>query len=173
MITLNLISPSQKHLLKIKQFYQILKNFLSVLTIYSLILSIILIPLNQKIYILKEDVNNRKREVQFKNKNISDNVLGLNKQIETLSQILSEFFNWPNYLINLSALAPAGVSLNHLSASLDNKEFIINGYASTRDDLIILKNNLENSPLFEEITIPLSNFLTQQGVTFEIKGKIK
>lgn len=172
MIILNLISPSQRHLLKLKQFYQLLENFLGVLVIYSVVLAIILVPVNDSINRLNREISNRKQEIQLKNQSITEKVDELNKQIGVLSQIQNEFFNWSNFIIELSSLVPDEISLNHISNSFDSKEFEITGYAKTRDSLINFKENLENSTIFREIKIPLSNFLTQQEITFEITGEL-
>ena len=172
MIILNLISPEQKKLLKIKLLYQLLENFLGVLVIYSIILAIILIPINQSIDNINLEITQKKQEVKLKNQAITEKVQDLNKQIEILSIINNEFFNWSNYLINLSNLVPADISLNEISNTLENREIIIRGYSKNRDSLINFKDNLQNSLLFKEVQIPLSNFLTAEEITFEIKAKI-
>ena len=173
MITLNLISPNQKQILKIKQFYQILENFLGVLVIYSIILAVVLLPINQSVKHLNEDIINKKNEIDLKNQSITQKLNVLNNQIDILSKIQNEFFDWVGYIINISELVPANVSLNSISTSQKTKDFIIRGYSRNRDALITLKSNLENSPLFSEVNVPLSNFLTQEEITFEITGSIK
>ena len=72
----------------------------------------------------------------------------------------------------LSKLIPEKISLSNVANDLSTQEIIIKGYAQTRDDLIAFNKNLEASQLFKEVKIPLSNFLTQEAIIFEITAKV-
>jgi len=172
MITLNLVSPKQKQFLKVRKFYRLLKNFLYILVIYSSVLASTLIPINDCIKNINEQVNNRKTETELRDKNLTQKIDELNQRMVILQQIQTEFFNWSIYYKNLSGLVPEDVSLNDVYSNLFENTVVIKGYAKTRNSLITFKNSLESSAYFTDINIPLSNFLTEEGITFEIKGKI-
>ena len=172
MISLNLISPKQKHVLKLDRSYKLSENLLSVLVLFSIILSIFLVPLNKKVKDFDQAIILKKEEVQFKNRNLAVKIEDLNQQMALLTQIQQEFFDWSTYLTEISLLVPDMVSLSQISNDLSTKEVVIRGYAQTRNDLIQFNENLEASSLFYDVKIPLSNFLTQEAITFEIKAKV-
>jgi len=172
MISLNLISPDQKHILKLDRAYQLAENLLAVLVLFSIILAVFLIPLNKQSKELEKAIVLKKEEVQIKNKNLAEKINFLNQQMILMAEIQNEFFNWSNYLIELSKLIPEKISLSNVANDLSTQEIIIKGYAQTRDDLIAFNKNLEASQLFKEVKIPLSNFLTQEAIIFEITAKV-
>jgi len=173
MIYLNLISPDQRKILRTQKIYALIGNVLGLLVVYSLIISSVLLYLDKSIVKLKNDLESKKQEIQTKDRVINAKVDELNGQIEVLNQIRQQFFDWPLYLAELSKLTPADVSLNEINSNLENRDFLLHGYAKTREGLIEFEKNLKSSPLLEEINIPLSNFLSQKEITFEITGKIK
>lgn len=142
------------------------------MVIYSAVLASTLIPINDSIKGINDQVSNKRMETNLRDKNLTEKIDELNQRMETLQQIQTEFFNWSIYFKNLSELVPDDISLSDIYSNLFEKNVIIKGYAKTRDSLINLKNNLESSPYFTDIDIPLSNFLTEEEITFEIKGKI-
>lgn len=172
MIVINLIPPGQKHLLKIRRLYQLVEFFLNLFVFYSIILAIVLIPLNQIINGQADELKNTQRELELKNSNLTKKIKALNGQIDSLTAINREFFNWSKYFLDIAALVPNEISLNQFSSNRLGQDFIIRGFAQTRDSLIKFKENLSASPLVKEVNVPLSNLLTEQEITFEITGKI-
>jgi len=55
---------------------------------------------------------------------------------------------------------------------INNNKILLTGSAKLRDQLLVLKNNLESSELFSNVEIPLENLLKKEGVDFNIKADI-
>lgn len=172
MISLNLISPQQKNFLSIKKLFKMLQNLLCVILIFSAVTATILSLINNSVMQISQQVKDKKNEAELKNNNLTQKINELNERIDFLNQVKNEFINWAIYLNDLSKLVPSNILLNNIYSNLDSKDVSAKGYAKTRDSLIEFKNNLENSAILTNIEIPLSNFLTQEEITFEISGKM-
>lgn len=170
MISLNLISPEQKDILKMKYLYILIENILGIFLITAVVVAIILIPLNQGLVILDYQNQKNKEAVTRKNIEVTEKINVLNQRIDDYLQIKKESYPWNNLLAELAKIVPPDVSLIQFTASLADNNFIIRGYAKSRDDLIELIANLNKSEAFVDIESPLTNYLQQDDVTFEIKG---
>ena len=56
---------------------------------------------------------------------------------------------------------------------LEGQNFSISGFSLSRDDLMMLKEEIEKSDYFYEIESPISNFTSNRDIEFSFKGKIK
>jgi Tfp pilus assembly protein PilN len=74
-------------------------------------------------------------------------------------------------LVNLTKLIPENINIKNLD--IDSNKISITGWAKSRDELLLFKNNLENSELFNGVNIPLENLLQKDNVDFNIKASIK
>lgn len=173
MINLNLISPQQKDLLKISGLYILVENILGIFLIVAILVAVILIPLNQSLVTLDYQNKKNKEAVLAKNSQVTEKIKALNQRIDDLFKIRQSTYNWDKLLAELSEQVPTGVVLKRLNASLANKLFVINGFAQKREDLIKLIDSLKQSSFFLEVASPLANYLEQNNITFEIKGKLK
>ncbi len=63
---------------------------------------------------------------------------------------------------------PAGVSVKDYTVNLSEKVVIVSGIAPTRDLLLTLKSNLEATPEFNLVTIPLPTLEQKKDVEFSI-----
>ena len=90
-----------------------------------------------------------------------------------LLKIKNLAYPWDGLLAELAQAVPSEISLNRLNASLSGRLFSLKGFAQKREDLIKLIDALKQSGFFAEVESPLANYLEQQNVTFEIKGKLK
>jgi len=59
-----------------------------------------------------------------------------------------------------------GITINNFS--LSGKDISLGGTAATRNDLSFFVDNLKKEPLFEKIDSPLSNFLKEKDIRFNI-----
>ena len=92
------------------------------------------------------------------------------KQVNDLDQVLSkiqsEHLHWINLFQNLSKAMPDNIQISNLSTK--NYTVFLVGKAKTRDDLLNLKNKLEESSCFQNINVPLSNLVVKDNVDFQI-----
>jgi Tfp pilus assembly protein PilN len=96
------------------------------------------------------------------------------KQVNVLDQQLAKIqtghLNWYNLFSELSNRTPAGIYINDLSTK-DYSVFLV-GKAKTRDNLLEFKNQLESSPCFQNVNVPLSDLVVKTDVVFQIDLKI-
>lgn len=74
-------------------------------------------------------------------------------------------------ITELEALTSSGVKISDFSLSRQNGEISsisINGQASSRLALTQFKDAVEASPLFESVTLPLSNLAKDKDISFSI-----
>jgi len=141
MICLNLISPKQQQLLKIRRIYFYLENLFNLLIIISVLIAIILIPINDRIKDIKTQVELKRQAVTQSNQLLTDKINNLNDKIEALNTIQSSFNDWPLFLTEFSNFVPENIVIIQLNAQLKTNQFNVQGYANTREDYLIFKNN--------------------------------
>lgn len=172
MITLNLLSDGLKKKIKIRRIYIILKKIDYVLILALLVISISL--LTAKI-ILKNYFNKVVEQTTLVTKNsqgYNDKVREINSNINYLSQIQNDFTTWSEILKDIAERTPSNITLSSLKLSKDSKLIKIRGRAATREVLLSLKDNLENSPYIENVEFPLKNILEKENIDFEISANL-
>lgn len=65
-----------------------------------------------------------------------------------------------------------GIRLNTLTIKKGG-DVVMNGFANTRDNLLIFETSLRAGGTFQEITFPLSNITKQFDINFTLQGKLK
>lgn len=95
-----------------------------------------------------------------------------NQRIEFLSGLQNKFIIWSPRLSALSSLVPPGIELYTMDAANMSRDIQITGHAKTRDDLLLYKQNLENSSLMTSVELPIENILESTDINFNIKGKL-
>jgi Tfp pilus assembly protein PilN len=89
-----------------------------------------------------------------------------------VSQIQNEFTLWSYFLEDLAANTPPDISLSFLKLNKEDGMIKLRGRAASREGLLLLKQNLENSNNFSNIDFPIKNILQQKNIDFEINAKI-
>lgn len=172
-ITLNLLSPAQKELLRYERAYLQIRTAMWLILIFSMIISALLLVARLMLLDNYTTVLTATTLVNEKNKSIDREIANLNKNLKEVEAIQADFIKWSNVIINLNKAIPDNVEITYLNLEQKNKTFNLHGKARRRDDLLILKSNLETLPYFEEISSPLTNLLLKENVPFEFSGKIK
>ncbi|MBT4121593.1 hypothetical protein HOE31_01445 [bacterium] len=170
MIHLNLISPKQQKLLKVRNVYLYIENFLNLLIIASILIAISLIPINQTIANLSRTVEQKKGAVAASNKLLTDKINYLNEEITTIDSIQKSFNDWPGFLKELASLVPNNVLIIQINAQLKTNQFTMQGHAESREEYLLFKDNLENSEIFFDLNTPITDILQRENITFEISG---
>jgi len=169
-LSLNFISPSQEKNLKFGYLCFIIKDFLGVILVLSVLLAIMAIPLNIKNEKL-EKASKVAEELSAKSalENASKIKL-LEQKTQTLAKIAGKYYDWTMILNKLSELVPNGVVISKFSA--DQKGFSLAGTADTRNNFLLFQKNLNESAIFKNIDSPLENYIKETDLVFELKGKI-
>lgn len=96
----------------------------------------------------------------------------INFQISQISQIQNEFTEWSLLLENLAAKTPEDISLSNVKISGDPSLISIKGLAGSRDNLLLFKKSLEDSPVYSDIKFPLQNIMQKENINFEISASL-
>ena len=173
MIKLNLISPAQqKYLKKTKRFSDV-ENILGLMVLTVILIAIILIPFNNSVTLLDEEIDYDRQKTSANNKLLTDKIMALNSKIGVLHRIQAENYSWTGLLIKLANLTPQGVAILQFNGQIRAKQFNLHGYAKTRDSYLEFRSKLEESDHFSNLDFPLSDILKKEDITFEIKGTLK
>lgn len=103
---------------------------------------------------------------------LNQRVYLVNQKIDFFSNIQRQFVVWSPKLAAFTEIIPANIQINSINLNYTTKDIQISGYAAKRDDLLLLKQNLERSALINTINMPIENLLEANDINFNIKGKI-
>jgi Tfp pilus assembly protein PilN len=95
----------------------------------------------------------------------------INSKISKISSITSGQIYWLGLFSKLESAIPDKVEISGISTNNFSLHFA--GKAETREDLLLLKDNLEKEECFENINLPLSNLVSKENVIFQIDLEIK
>lgn len=95
-----------------------------------------------------------------------------NQKVEFLSGIQNKFIIWSPKFSALSSLVPQGIELYAINVNNASREVQITGHAETRNNLLLYKQNLEQSSVVRSVELPIENILESQNINFNIKGKL-
>lgn len=171
MINLNLIPPEKKQERRLTQVYKIIKNLIILILFLTIFIAIILLltkmTLENNFTKVVEGSTLTTKYANIFNKDVKQ----FNQYLSAVDKIQKDYISWPKFLIDLTKLIPQNITL--YSININDNKILITGQAKNRDDLLSLKNNLENSDLFSGVTIPLENLLKKDNVDFNIKADVK
>lgn len=113
--------------------------------------------------------------VSLKNyKDLEDNITYVNKKIDSLSKADSERTLWSNHITELANITPKNVQIKSLSLNSDSKKITLTGVASSRKDIAMLKDNMETSSKFKNVTFTSSTLEANTGsFTFNMSCEIE
>ncbi|NUM25166.1 MAG: PilN domain-containing protein [Candidatus Buchananbacteria bacterium] len=170
MINLNLIPPSKKNELRLTQFYIMIKNFVIAILLINILSAIAL--LSAKV-VLQNHFNRIVEQTTLTTKyanTLSQDVKNFNTQLNAVASIQSEYLLWSKFFIDFSKLVPTGIGLD--SITIKENRILLTGIASTRDELLSFQKNLESSPLFFNIEVPIDNLLRREDIDISVKADI-
>jgi len=107
--------------------------------------------------------------------NTEEVIMGINSKLDILAKQSKTNIS-SGVIAGLLSSRPQGVSFNQI---IFNKRtdgvFVMEvyGLASDRNTLKSLKTNLENNPLFDQIDLPISNFIESKNINFKISMIVK
>jgi len=172
MITINLLSPSQKKELKIKRIYVAVKELVILLLLFTSIIATMLLAskyiLDNKMAKLIE----RNTQVIQANAEVVNKINSLNIKVEAIDKIQNNFKRWSYFLVTLTNATPPNISYELVRIQLDSASLELRGTAKSRDDLIKLKNNLNELKIIKDVNLPLKDLLPKENNQFTITANI-
>lgn len=106
-------------------------------------------------------------------KSLEDSVTSTNKKIDSLSKADSERVLWSNILTELSSIAPSTLQIKTINLSSDTKKITLNGTAASRTNIATLKDNMESSNKFKNITFSSSTLEDSGSFTFNMSCELE
>ena len=172
MITINLLSPNQKRELKIKRIYVAIKELVMLVLLFTSIIAILL--LGSK-YILDNRLAKlieRNAYTIQENMEVIRKIGSLNTKINVIDQIQNNFKEWSIFLVSLTNETPENISYDSIKINYGDALIELKGVARNREDLIKLKENLDNSKFLTNINLPLQSLLPKENNVFIIIGNL-
>jgi hypothetical protein len=176
-IKLNLIPPHKKE--EIKKSYRsrmllrwegelLLIIFLSVAGLVSMdyILKINLFSADYGSSMAAKENSQHKAIDKYDNE-----IKGMNSLVSKVSKIQSGQLYWSKFLTNFDGKVLPGIEIDNLSTQ--NYKISLVGKANTRDNLLVLKSNIEKDDCFEAVNLPLSNLVSKENSDFQMDFQIK
>ncbi len=177
MIKLDLLPPLEKKNLWLEQIQRWILFYASTILIIFLVFvgflfgiwSFLIIQQNSLASNLKSIQSDSRGQALIEQRNAIEKT---NQTLEKINRIQKnhKYYSW--LLAALSDLIPEGVRLESISIGQDGQA-VLYGFAPKRDQVIVIKENLEQSKLFDDIFSPLANLTRQEAVNFYFKFKLK
>ncbi|MBA3047431.1 PilN domain-containing protein [Patescibacteria group bacterium] len=172
MLKLNLIPQQLKKELKLKRIYKILKKMSSFIIIAMVIIAITLLIAKLIMQNHFNKIIEQGALITKSSQSYNAEARDINFQISQISQIQNEFTEWSLLLENLAAKTPEDISLSNVKISGDPSLISIKGLAGSRDNLLLFKKSLEDSPVYSDIKFPLQNIMQKENINFEISASL-
>lgn len=169
MLNLNLISEEQKKEIKLKNIYAIIKIIGWIFIVAAIFFSIIF---SMAKFILTNNYN----QVLAQTALVADadnsylaRIKDINEKINSAKQVQKEYISWTTVLKKITDLTPQGVTYSYLKIDKADAKASLKGTAEKRENLIFLKENLNNSNLFSGIESPVDDILIKkENINFNI-----
>jgi Tfp pilus assembly protein PilN len=167
---LNLLPKREKIKIRLERLYSLIKK-------ETVFLLVILLLLNIGVFYIKKTLEQNIMEVQTvlkQNKEkegaLITKITAFNQDTDSFKEIQANFSNKSKVLLELFRLIPEGITLTSVSLK-ENNELILEGNSENREQLLRLKENLNNG-FMVDINFPLANLLKQKQNRFVIFGTV-
>lgn len=140
-------------------------------TLAFLFMYFFMLSLSQSINnsIATNSANSASSEILTKEASINS----INTLTGTTKTILSETPVWSIFLEEIQQRTLAGITLLTLGAPSLTSDISISGTAKDRDILNQFKKNLQDSPMFTDVKLPITNLEQKENISFSISLRIK
>lgn len=165
MITLNLLSPSQKEALRLRVLFAMIERLMIVLVGALLAGGVLLLFLKTELGKNLEEV--QKREVLTADyAKANSDIRLLNQQLARVDALQKLALSPSSLLRDLAARTPAGVSITSLDFDIKTGSMRLNGVAARREDLLSFEAAMKKSPFVKSLQSPISNLFQKTDITF-------
>ena len=172
MLVLNLVSDELKKEIKFRHLYQLIKKINFIFIILTIIIAIILLVAR---IILQNNFNKVVEQttlVTRSNQSYNNKIREINSKLNFTENIQKDFISWSSLIEDLAKITPADVTFYFVKINYSDQTLKLKGRAAQRDSLLTLKNEMENSNLYQDLQFPLKNILEKTNVEFEIEVKL-
>lgn len=172
MLTLNLISSGQKKEIKLRHLYGFVKTVNLILIIITITIAIVLLVAKIILQSKFNEVVSQTTLVTKTNQGYNNNVREINKELNFIEIIQTEFIPWSILIKDLAAITPGDISFYYIKLDSLEQTIKIKGRAGLRSSLLNFKEKMETTAYFKEIDFPIKNILEKENIDFEINAKL-
>lgn len=166
-ITLNLLPPSRKSALRTDFVFAYVQTALIAMCLIAFFAAGTLAGVRMLVGNVLDDLTARSSSSSQEHTALTTEVRAINGYLARIDGLDADV-PWSTVIRSITELAPAGVRLNSIHAAADGS-IDVAGIAATREDMLAMRERIESSALFEQVSSPLSNILQQKEVSFEFK----
>jgi Tfp pilus assembly protein PilN len=172
MIDLNFLPAQEQKTIKGSLAFLLTRNVLIWLLIMSLVL--VLLLMSGRIFLANNLASVQEQSILVSGVKLSfsDQIDALNKTLEEVEDIQAEHIEWSLVLTEIATLVPEGNEVDQITLSSKNKNFTMNGFSQTREDILALEAAMKNSSLITNLESPLSNLLEPVEINFKFSGDL-
>lgn len=177
MLSLNLLSPTEKIDVSKIRLFIILKSITFSIVSILLICGVVF---GFSYYLLSNNSSSLSAQIEAERvfqqeKNISsteDAVKILNNYLATAIVIQQEYVPWTRVLSQFSESIPADITLTSIDFSTINQSCTISGIARNRTALLTFQDQLNSVPFLTNVNSPLSNYTQPENIAFGITATL-
>lgn len=170
---LNILPAQQKKEIKLNKIFNSLQRTIIFVWILLILPAGLLISSHYILLSLNDKINNIIiPNPQEKLQNVANLSQTFNSYLKKSDSIQQSHINPVPLLDHFTKLTPVGITIRGINISLKDKTIAFSGEAQTRDQLLILENNLSNDAIFSDFSYPLSNLSEKENIKFDLTGKI-
>ena len=167
-VTLNLLSPEKKAVLRTGFIFAYVQTMLFIVFLIVVFSSGTLLALRMMLKGTYEDLARRSDGGVDESKGITTEIKKINDYLKRIDGIQQRYVPWSTVLEVLTRQVPEGMQLTSLTVSKDGK-ILLSGIARQRNDVLTFQSRLEQSEEFADVKSPISNILTQKDVKFDFE----
>lgn len=169
---ISLLSNRKKDHLEHMVYVQFTKHTIETVLVLICIIAMILlgaeVVLNSHFSALNNNVAVSARRVSELNKKVQF----INGSIARIEALNKETISWSTRIEAVTAAIPDSITLNQLSMDEKNGTYRFSGTAQTREDLLLLQEQLEIIDWIDTVEIPISQLTTREQVPFSITATL-
>lgn len=167
-ITLNLLSPEKKTVLRTGFIFAYVQTMLFMMFIVIAFAAGTLLAVRMMLTTTYEDLAKRSGDESTETKSITTDIKSINDYLKRIDGLGQRFVPWSRVLEELTRAMPEGIRLTQIRVEKDGK-ITLSGVARDRQDVLTLQSRLGQSPTFKDVKAPLSNILQQKDVNFDFE----
>lgn len=169
MITINLMPKKQQKILKNARIFQLVKEIISLLFIFTATASIMLLLSR---YFLEQqlvDLYKRNADNIKSNETINMRISHINSKISSAEAIQKNFQPLLPIINNFSLLTSPNIKIDQIKFFRQQATIEISGLSKTRSDLTQFKQKMEKTKWIKSFDLPLSSLIDKENNKFTIK----
>jgi hypothetical protein len=170
MLTLNLLSTNQKHLVKQELIHQTVLHVMFTVFVCVVCASISLVAVQLT---LQNSVQKVEQAEFAPNQGLEQKMRDTNELVYFLREVQKDWRRWSDIVADSARRAPSGIRLGSWQIDKTSRVAIYNGFAATREALLTFKEALAASPYLTNIKLPVQNIAQKEAITFTITAELR